>query len=187
MTIEKAAVIAAVRNRTGRGTGLASIDTELLAILVDLSNKVPAATQTSSTVTISAAAVSGTLPASCTKPVSVQGMDIITFPEYLAFKNADSDDAATIKRVAFYGGLIYVHPSPTGATDLTLFHRAEENDIDNISLDDDFFEAVAEGVTWKVWAGLGTDSELQAEAVTHKQLYDEQVGLMSARYKHREL
>jgi len=190
MSITKANILTQVRARTGRGSDLVDIDDELAWVLFDLSSRVPGMVQKSSSVTVLAAAVSAALPSDCVAPLAVQTeagafLDPVVFNVYLAFANALTVTAATPQRWAPFAGNLYVHPAPTAEVDLTLHHTYDEDDVDSIGLPDVAELACIEGTCAQVEAGLGLVGEPNPDNVGHRALYEQQVAILTERYKHR--
>ena len=190
MSITKANVLTQVRARTGRGSDLADIDDELAWILFDLSSRVPGMVQKSSSVTVAAAAASAVLPSDCVAPLAVQTaagafLDPVAFNTYLSFANALTATAAAPQRWATFKGSLYVHPAPTGEVTLTLHHTYDEDDVDSIGLPDAAELACIEGSCAQVEAGLGLVGEPNEEGAGHRALYEQQVAILTERYKHR--
>ena len=190
MSITKANILTQVQARTGRGSDVSDIDDELASVLLDLSSRVPAMVQKSTTVAVSAAAASASLPSDCVEPVAVQNaaggfLEKIAFTEYLSFANAISDTAATPLRWAVFADNLYVHPAPTGSVNLTLHHSYDEDDVDSIGLPDAAKLACIEGVCAQVEAGLGLVGEVDPNTSGHRALYEQQVAILQERYQHR--
>jgi len=190
MSITKANILTQVRSRTGRGADLADVNDELAWVLFDLSSRVPGMVQKSSSVTVLAAAASAALPSDCVAPLAVQTaseafLDPVAFNVYLSFANAITATAAAPQRWATFGGNLFVHPAPTGQVVLTLHHTYDEDDVDSIGLPDVAELACIEGVCAQVEAGLGLVGEPAPDEVGHRGLYEQQVAILTERYKHR--
>ena len=185
MTIAKSDILTQVRARTGRGTAISSIDTELASVLRELSALVYGACEKTATVTISTGN-NNSLPSDMQRAVSVADstgilLDRVKISDLLALNNADSDEG-TASKWARWGGKLYVWPTPAASTTYTVYYYYEEDDVDSIGLDDVFQEALIEGVCHKVELGLGVLGAVSAEAITHKRYYDEQVQILQSRY-----
>lgn len=188
MTITKANILTEVQNRTGRGSSVDDIDVELLAIMKEVSVRVSGAMETTGTVTVAASGASIAWPSDAIQIDAITDPDgkileIMPIKQLLTLHEADSGDAATITNYAEYKEHIYVQPTPTAETILTVYYRYEEDDVDSIGFDDCFKEALIEGVCHKVELGVGLLGEITPQTISHKTFFDEQVAILNLRYK----
>jgi len=124
MAISKAEILSDMQDRTSR-TDITDIDHELQAIMTDLSNAWPFL-QTTSTVTIAAAANSAALPTRVRKvedvTITASGAKLLRVQHSLLTKLISIDNtAATVLRWAEFKKYLYVHPAALAETVLQLY------------------------------------------------------------------
>lgn len=188
MTITKAAILSEVQDRSGRSTEVVDIDVELLAIMKEVSARVPGAMGKIDTITIAASGQSVAWPddtiyiEAITDP-NDKVLEKLSIRSLLALHEAASADAATITDYSIFENKVYVQPTPTAETVLNVYYRYEEDDIDSIGFDDCFKEALIEGVCHKIELGKGLLGEITPQTISHKTFFDEQVAILNLRYK----
>jgi len=184
--------LTAARARTGRQTALESIDTQLLAIMIDLSARVPGALQKTGVVTVLTNTYSIALPTDCIAVKAAAdpngaGLEKAQggIDEVMTLLGVDNTANTTLEKWAVFEKKIYVFPKSSGGHALTLYYQYEDNNIAAITFDDCCKEALIEGVCHKVELGFGVLGQVPEKAVTHGNFYEKEVASLQARYAHR--
>lgn len=192
MSITKANILIEVQDRTARGSSLTTIDTELEAVMREVSALVPGLCQKNDTVTLGADIRAVSLPPDCLRPYSVSdasGNSIgskVDFENYISRVSADTT-SGTMRIWTEHAKSLYVWRPPATEQVLTVYFDYEDSDVDAITMPDPAEEALIEGTCYAVWAGLGAGVEVPPEAQTHKTEYEKHIAVLQARYAYRSV
>lgn len=185
MTIAKATILSNVNSRLG--LALTSIDTELLAVMQEVSALVPGILQKTGTVTVAINTTSIALPTDIISDVAVlnsSGVPLVKKPfQHVISKLRASTTAGTAEMYAFFDKKIYVYPKVSAETVLTICYNHDDTSVDSIGMPDEAVECLTEGVCHKVELGKGVLGELPQGAVSHYNFYQDQVKVLQVRYK----
>ena len=185
MTIAKADILTEVNNRLG--LGLTDIDTELQAIMTEVSALTPGILQKTGSVTVLINTTNIALPTDIINDVAVVDSDGVPLTkksfQLVISKLRASTSAATPKIYAFFDRKIYVYPKALAATVLTLYYDHDDTSVGSIGLPDEAAEALIEGVCYKVELGKGVLGELSPGTISHYTFYQDQIKVLQARYQ----
>lgn len=164
----KAEILAQVRKRTGRGTGVADIDTELLATVIDVSTQYPFI-KTSATVSTTIGSRVIALPSNTVKVIQLlddEGYEV----EENDFERLPKRDTTGKPYVYAVDGMnLYVYYVPDDTYDFTLWHGyTHPEDLDNILLDNRLRECVTQGCMMFLYEGI----DLREQADYHRRIYN---------------
>jgi len=190
MSITKATILTKVRERVGDGGPTytyTNIDAEIEIILKQIASRVPGIAQTTASLSFSVGVISATLPMGFVRwraltNSSNQPLEKISTLEELLARFTPSTTQGTANAWTIFGGKVYINPAPSGSTTLTLFYCYEDTDADAITYPDCADEAIIEGVCHLIELARGTIGTIPEKAVTHKNLFDEQIAMLTARY-----
>jgi len=188
MAWTKTNILTDVKARLSR-EDLASIDTELLKILLDLAARVPGMLQKTSAVTVSTAGVAP-LPTDFVRRKSLidssgKSLEFVRDIDTLLNQFNISTTAGTPEKYSLFSGSMYVWPKPAAETTLTLLYDYKDTGVSIITLPDDAREAATEGVCHQIELGKGSQGMINAEAITHLTLYDRAVEVLKLAYQDR--
>lgn len=187
MTISKTDILTDVRERLNRGSTLVDINDELETILREVSHLIPKAVQTTTALTATSGVA--TLPSDFITLFRLYGASGQTiYPvqasQYDDLKNYYTTTVATSAYYLIRDDKLYLVPA-IASESVNLVYAAEQSNVDSITLDDCFYECLAEGVCYLVELGKGVLGAVPAEAATHKGFYDQQIAKLAERYKER--
>ena len=190
MSLEKSDILTAVRARMGRGTEIEDINVELKAVMIDLSQRVAGALQKTGTVTVADGTSSIALPSDCIRVREVldpngKNLGRKDIGEILTQLGIDTDAAATLEDWTVFEKKLYVFPRSSGGHAVTLYYRYEDSNVDAITMDDCFSEALIEGVCHKIELGMGVIGGITAQTITHGTFYEKEVAALQERYAGR--
>jgi len=187
VAIDKATILTEVNGRLG-DRGLTDIDSEIVAAGRQICSRVPGIMQKTGTLNFLINTNSIALPTdfvaqrSLTNSSQVPLEWVKTLTELQARLSAVAT-AGTPKAWTIFGGKAYIYPTCTPATALTLHYCYEDSSADLIRLPNDAQEALIEGVCVLIELAHGTAAgEITGETVTHKKFFDEEIGVLNARY-----
>jgi len=182
----KAEILTAVQNRTARGSTITSIDTELLAVLIDITARHPFL-KSSEAQSWTSGTASKDFPTGANRILMVTcqltaGGDTdplieIPFSKYLD-KNRSSDSGVP-QYWSVYNNEIYLYPKANDTYTVTVYYSyIHPTSLVSILLGEAFRECVTEGTVFKWYEGIGRGD---AEGVIHKQIYENDLATLGMR------
>jgi hypothetical protein len=190
----KAEILAVIKTRTGR-TDLTDIDSELLAVLIDMTAR-HAFLKSSEEQSWVDGTASYDFPDNANKILDITEkltsasagdttrVSKISFRDYLN-RNIGANDEGEPQYYAVYNKKIYVYPTPNDTYTGTVYYQyLHPSDLDNILLDDEFKECVVEGTCFKIMEGLGIGA---TEGAIHYQNYENQLSVLARNARDEEI
>ncbi|MDD4924289.1 MAG: hypothetical protein PHF74_05590 [Dehalococcoidales bacterium] len=190
----KSEILAATKIRTGR-TDLTDIDTELYAVLVDMTAR-HAFLKDSATQALADGTPNYAFPTNANRILFVtesltsnasddtEPVREISFNDYLYLKQSASDEGEP-EYYAVFNKYLYFYPTPNTTYTATIYYqKLHPSDLDSILLGDEYKECVIEGVCFKVMEGLGIGAE---DGAIHYQNYETALSVLANKVKDKEV
>ena len=189
MSIAKATILTATNTRLNRTDSAGDIDNKIVKVIMKIVGLVPGIAEKTAAVTVLINTYSIALPTGFAALVAVanssgQILEPVDIKELLAQKRSDTV-AGTPVDYAIFGNSLYVHPTVSAETVLTLFEEYFDTSAGSINLPDEATEALIEGVCALLERDRGVAGALPEAGLTHEVLFKDEISILQALYERR--
>jgi len=191
MSITKATILTATNARLNRTDSVGDIDAKIVKVIMKIVALVPSIAEKTADVTVLVNTYSVALPTgfgSLTGVINASGqpLEIVGSIENLLIKKRSETTAGTPTHCAIFANSLYVHPTASAETTLTLLEEYFDTSADSITLPDEAEEALIEGVCALLERDRGVAGLITEGELTHEALFKDEISILQALYARRK-